>query len=101
MSEKTLQKIAYEILTYLAENPNAQDTLDGIVEWWWPERTIKYPTLKVKEALAMLATGGLVLERRGKDARTYYKVNRRKLGEILLILKQWPKNNGFMLNLDR
>jgi hypothetical protein len=37
---------------------------------------------KVKEALALLVGAQLVLERRGKESRTYYKINSHKLREI-------------------
>ena len=97
MSEETPQ-IAYEILAYLVENPDAQDTLEGIVEWWLLERAIRHHTLEVKEALTMLVAHELVLERKGKDVRTYYKINRQKLGEIISLLKQQSEKKGFALN---
>lgn len=81
-------RIAYGVLKYLAENPNAQDTLEGIVEWWLLERLTKNHAARVKEALAELVVGELILERRGKDSRTYYKINRRKLNEITAFLKE-------------
>jgi len=31
-----------EILAYLADHPDAQDTLAGIFEWWLLERKITY-----------------------------------------------------------
>jgi hypothetical protein len=81
-------RIAYGVLKYLAENPNAQDTLEGIVEWWLLERLTKNHAARVKEALAELVVAELILERRGKDSRTYYKINRRKLNEITAFLKE-------------
>ncbi|HVS82145.1 MAG TPA: hypothetical protein VHE60_10465 [Pyrinomonadaceae bacterium] len=81
-------RISDRILAYLAENPKAQDTLEGIVEWWLLERLTKNYATKVKEALVKLAFENLVLERRGKDSRTYYKINRRKLREISAFLKE-------------
>ena len=81
-------KIAQEILTYLAENPGAEDTLTGIAEWWLLEQQITSQTAKIKEALAELVTKGLILERKGKDSRTHYRVNQRKSGEILSMLKK-------------
>ncbi len=57
--------------------------LEGVVEWWLLEKlTTNYAT-RVKEALAELVFARLVLERRGKDSRTYYKVNPLKLEEIM------------------
>jgi hypothetical protein len=93
MTEGKLQ-ITYEILGYLVEHSGAQDTLEGIVEWWLLERTIRHQTLEVKEALATLVAHGFVLERQGNDGRSYYKVNRRKLRHILLLLKQRSAKKG-------
>ncbi len=81
-------QIVYDILGYLVENPEVQDTLEGIVEWWLLEQQIKRQTAKVKEALAELVSKGLILERKGKDSRTHYRINRRKYKEIQALLKQ-------------
>lgn len=80
-------QIASEILAYLAEHPGAQDTVEGIVEWWLLEQKIKRHTAQVKEALAELVTQGLVLEHKGRDARIHYRMNRRKTEEIRALLK--------------
>jgi len=82
------QQIEYEILAYLTEHPDAQDTLEGIVEWWFLEQQIKYRTAQVKKALTELVAKGLVLERKGRDTRVHYQINRRKSGEIAALLKQ-------------
>lgn len=81
-------RISYRILAYLAENPKAEDTLEGIIEWWLLERLTKNYATKVKEVLTKLAFENLVLERRGKDSRTYYKINRRKLKQISALHKE-------------
>lgn len=80
-------QIAYKILAYLAEHPEAQDTLEGIVEWWLLEQQIKHQTAKVKKVLTELVAEGLILERKG-DLRTYYRINRRKYKKIRALLKQ-------------
>ena len=82
MADETVQQIGYRILNYLVENPNAQDTLEGIVEWWLLDRLTVSNVNKVKEALAHLVAAHLVLERKGKESRTYYKINSHKLKEI-------------------
>ena len=79
---------AHEILAYLAEHPNAQDTVEGIVQWWLLEQQIKRGMRQVKEALAELVTRGLVLERKGKDARIHYYMNQRKSGEICAAVRR-------------
>ena len=84
------EETSYEILAYLAENPDARDTLEGVVEWWVFEQKIRSRTSQVEQALADLVSRGLVIERKGRDARSHYRVNRRKLREISSILKQRP-----------
>jgi hypothetical protein len=72
-----------DLLAYLAEHPHAQDTLEGIVEWWLMEQRIVNQTAKVREALDELVEGRLILERQGKDSRTHYRINRQKTKEII------------------
>lgn len=76
------RQIEHEVLAYLAEHPDTQDTLEGIVEWWLLEQKIQRQTALVREALAGLVARGLVRERRGPDARIRYQVNRERLNEI-------------------
>jgi hypothetical protein len=81
-----MQKIAYEILAYMLEHPDAQDTLEGITEWWLPGGDARPNVTLVAEALAELTARGFILARRGEDARALYKVDRRKLKEISDVL---------------
>jgi hypothetical protein len=81
-------QMSYEILAYLAEHPDAQDTLEGIVEWWLLERRIINQTVAVKKILSGLVERGLLVERSGRDARSHYRVNPRKAKEIKQLLKQ-------------
>ena len=81
-------QVGYEILTYLAEHPDSNDTLEGIIQWWLLERKIEHQIAKVKEALAELVANGLVLENKGRDGRIHYRINGRKHGEIQALLKQ-------------
>lgn len=87
MADQKLQT-GYRILKYLVENPHAQDTLEGIVEWWLLDRLTESYAATVKEALVELVLAGLVHERRGKDSRIYYKINRRKIKEISALLSK-------------
>lgn len=74
--------LTYDILAYLAEHPEAEDTLEGIVHWWLLEQKIKNLTAGVEAALDKLVAQGLVLEHRRKDGRIHYRLNRRKAEEI-------------------
>ncbi|HXF04283.1 MAG TPA: hypothetical protein VNM72_02585 [Blastocatellia bacterium] len=84
----TVSEMAQEILAYLVENPDAQDTLEGIIEWWFLDERIKRQTAKGKDALAELVAKGLVVERQGMNSRTHYRINRRRLRKIRALLEQ-------------
>lgn len=80
--------VARDILAYLAKNPDARDTVEGIVEWWLLEQKIEHQTALVKDALGHLVARGLVIQHVGEDARTYYALNRQKLREISVLLNE-------------
>ena len=82
------REIAREVLGYLIDNPDAQDTLEGIVEWWLLERKIDSRNVKVREALAELIDRGLILERAGSGSRPRYLINADKQEEIRALLRQ-------------
>jgi hypothetical protein len=86
-----ISALAFEILDYLVEHPKAQDTMEGIMQWWLLEQQIKRWGAQVQTALADLTAEELLLERRGKDGRIHYQINRRKLGEIRTLLSQREK----------
>jgi hypothetical protein len=81
-------EIAYDILAYLSEHPEAQDTLQGIVQWWLLEQEIKTRISQVERALAGLVAERLVVKRKGKDSQTHYRINRRKIEQINSLLKR-------------
>jgi DNA-binding MarR family transcriptional regulator len=68
-------QVACDILAYLAENPGAGDTIEGILEWWLIEVKIKQETEKVQKALDVLEAKGFVIKSRLKNSRVFYKVN--------------------------
>lgn len=74
MYEATVSEIAQAILEHLRRNPDAQDTLAGIVEWWLPSREIRSRTATIKDALNELVSAGLVIRVEGKDAQISYRL---------------------------
>ena len=81
-------EIAREIPAYLIEHPDAQDTLDGIVQWWLLERKIKYQTDIVRKALAELVAKEFLLECKGRDDRIHCRMNQSRYDEIQAFLKK-------------
>lgn len=78
--------IARDILSYLAEHPQAQDSLEGIMQWWLLEREIRRWTVSVRIGLAELVSEGLILERKVTGGKLLYRINRRKLKQIRAFL---------------
>ena len=75
-------------MAYLIENPKAQDTFEGIVEWWLLERQIKFQSARVKEAISELVAKGLILEHKGMNSQTHYRINQSKYKEIQELFKR-------------
>lgn len=86
------EDISLKILAYLLNNPNAQDTLEGISEWWLLDQDIKNELTRIKRAVAKLVTDGYILEREGRDSQIHYRVNRTKQKQISMTLKFFPSS---------
>ena len=80
--------IAHEILSYLVDHPDAQDTLDGIIEWWLMEQKIKCKPEMLKEILSELVNKGLLLEQGNGSSRVTYRINRHRFKEIQAMLHE-------------
>jgi hypothetical protein len=78
MAHKSKPSMANEVLSYLSGHPEAQDTIEGIAEWWLLEQRIRHEITEVKKALDELVAQGLILERSGRDGHVHYRFNPRK-----------------------
>jgi hypothetical protein len=56
-------EIASDILVYLTDHPDAQDTLEGIAEWWILERKTTHQLAQVKDAVQKLVQKGYLEEK--------------------------------------
>ena len=81
------QETAHKILAYLMDNPDAQDTLEGILDWWLLQQDLQRNIALVRKALDELLDKRFLLERKGNDKRKYYQVNHEKLTEIATLIK--------------
>jgi hypothetical protein len=86
VDQQEQREVFYYILAYLSDNPDAGDTLDGIVEWWLLDQRIKFETRNVSDAVTQLVSDGLVVEHTEADSRIIYKVNtgRKKMIRAML-----------------
>lgn len=85
--EKDKRQACQHILGYLLDNPDAGDTLDGIVGWWLLHQRIRFETLTVAQAVAKLVNDGLIVAQQGPDSRIIYRANRGR-GNIQAMLNE-------------
>jgi hypothetical protein len=77
------------ILAYLAEHPHAQDTVEGIFEWWLLENELAFRLNEIEAALAQLVSQGFLIERKGFGSAVVYQLNRSKYKQIRSIADQY------------
>jgi hypothetical protein len=80
--------LADDILAYLVKHPEAQDTLEGIAEWWLLEQRIRHAVTEVDGVLRELVGHDLLIMRQCAEGRTYYGLNRAKEREIRRHLRE-------------
>jgi hypothetical protein len=72
--DQEFEHICQRILDYLNRNPNAEDTLEGITEWWLLEQQIRFESARVAEALNRLVQQSVVTVTTRIDGRVYYRL---------------------------
>jgi uncharacterized protein YdhG (YjbR/CyaY superfamily) len=81
--------VACEILSYLAAQPSAKDTIEGIAEWWMLRKKIDDAVEEVSRALELLEADGLVLPLSHRAVKKrYYGVNVERLPDIRKLLDE-------------
>jgi hypothetical protein len=82
------KETSHKILAYLMENPDAQDTLEGIVDWWLLQQDIKRNVALIRKTVDGLIHKGFLVVRQGIDRTKYYQVNHEKLPEISALIER-------------
>ncbi|HRI13123.1 MAG TPA: hypothetical protein PLX89_08960 [Verrucomicrobiota bacterium] len=74
--------IDQQIAAYLVRHPDAQDTIEGIAEWWLLEQRIHVALGEIRSALTELAARGFLSVARGRDGRIRFSLNSSKEQEV-------------------
>ena len=74
--------ISEEILNYLFKHPDANDTLEGISEWWVLSQRISCEMKRVKAAVVKLVEEGWIVEINSKNSSVHYRLNPKKRKEV-------------------
>lgn len=81
-ANKNDRSLADEVLSYLCQHPEAQDTVEGIAEWWLLEQSVRHSVADVTAALAEFVAKELISARQGTDGRIHYRVDPKRHREI-------------------
>jgi hypothetical protein len=90
---KAESRIIQEILAYLLDHPDAQDSLEGVVEWWLREQAIRHRIGLVKAALKQLVKNNFVIEKEIESHFPVYRLNPEKVREARAFIEIEP--SGF------
>jgi hypothetical protein len=85
-------ELAEAILGYLAERPQAADTLEGIAEWWLLRQQVRVVVARVERVLGRLTACGILEETGTGDSRRY-RVHPPLLNEGRLPLRMSPEKS--------
>jgi hypothetical protein len=76
------QRLKRELLTYCIEHPDAKDTVEGILRWWFPAGEVRWRADDVKTALDELTAQGWLTSRSIRQSEVIYGLNKDKTAEI-------------------
>jgi Fe2+ or Zn2+ uptake regulation protein len=82
-SAKHLHMLQREILSYLAQHPDAKDTLEGITHWWLADAETGVKPSDVISALDALVSKGWVTASSVGQGTCVYGLERVRRAEIL------------------
>lgn len=78
---ETTRPVTHQLLDYWEQHPEAEGTVESIVEWWLLEQRIQDAATEIRSVLNELVAKNLVVERRQGDGRLCYRLNRNSQGE--------------------
>jgi hypothetical protein len=73
--DPSLPSPAPEILEYLARQPSAQDTIDGIIHWWVLDAYVRKWAPKIAETIAQLVERGFLEQKSSSDGKIFYHIS--------------------------
>jgi hypothetical protein len=76
------QRLKRELLTYCIEHPDAKDTVEGILSWWFHSGEARWRVDEVKTALDELTAQGWLTSRSIRQSEVIYGLNKDKTAEI-------------------
>jgi hypothetical protein len=75
LTRSRLPSPAPEILDYLARQPKAQDTIDGILRWWVLDSCIRKWEPRIEKTVAALVKRGFLEKKASPSGKVFYHVS--------------------------
>ena len=75
LTDPRLPSPAPEILDYLARQPGARDTIEGILRWWVLDSCIRKWEPRITKTVAQLVERGYLEEKPASDGKIFYRIN--------------------------
>jgi hypothetical protein len=69
------REVECAVLAYLAQHPDAADTLDGIVSWWLPKQRYETERQRIEKALDLMVERGQLRCDRLPGGNVLYALN--------------------------
>ncbi|MGH7875018.1 MAG: hypothetical protein ACREQO_22725 [Candidatus Binatia bacterium] len=83
------EQLRHAILSYCVEHPDAKDTVEGILYWWFrAAASPRWRNTEVKQALESLIAEGWLTSRKLRQSDEIYGVKKEKLVEIETYLRR-------------
>jgi hypothetical protein len=82
LADPHLRSPASEILDYLARQPEAEDTIEGIIQWWVLDSCIRNWAPKIEKTVANLVEQGFLEKKPSRDGRIFYHISPRYLSAV-------------------
>ncbi|MGH7230188.1 MAG: hypothetical protein ACREJU_02365 [Nitrospiraceae bacterium] len=86
-SSHSRSPVVSKILHYLVEHPDAKDTTDGILKWWFPVKDRERKKKEVQCAVDELVARGWIVQRETTPSHVVYGLDKQHLKRITEALR--------------
>ena len=86
--------LAIDVLRYFLDHPTAQDTFEGIAQWWVLERCIETNLVELERVLDALVVAGHVIKRKDRGVEVRYQLNGKRMSEVRELVLGDEKHNS-------
>ncbi|NKE72894.1 hypothetical protein [Candidatus Manganitrophus noduliformans] len=83
------QVIIRDLFRYLVANPDAKDTIEGVLQWWLLKGGTALGVREVQEAVDFLVSKEWLIEREATPSKKIYGMNKSRIKEIRAFIDEF------------